>query len=1026
MSIIILLAQLVSPNLVGVASSVGTSSDNGKIEVKKVNHDQDAIDWEITINQVGEENEGVLTDVKVGPGLTYGTIESVPNLKMKKTQAGYEIQTPAGKEKYVINLTTTISDRDQIDYGLQAISVYEENEFTAAESIKVIPDINIDLQASIAWVNVPEGEKPSTTVHVINEQKGEIIKSSTLSNAEATHVFKGLSKYDSKGQINQYSVKSDAVENYETTIEKYAITHTSTKSEEAQKPEVEEEVEDQKVKEELQKPEVVEETQEPEVEALENEEDLVVSEDVLDESEVTIGSELPLEISEVDMLMEDEHDESATLSGILGEGLPGSEVGEDYITPFLGTNRGSALRSGATSNLVWPNPGAIDLDKVANPTGKYGEWEINLTVQGKNIETSSDVVLVFDKSGSMNDYGRLSQAKTAAKKFVNALLTEDSNTRIALVTFNNKHNVDADFTGFSNKQSLLNSIDKIVAIEGTNIQSGLHQGQVLLNGSNAENKSIVLLSDGAPTYSFKARNAVGASWPGNMYRYLLSNFDYSTVFGSGHTYLIENRNGNQKNYTINRFTVTSHGIPTLSEAKHIMNAGTTIYSVGLDVRGDTDATYVLNNSQNGGSFIGGVDDLSPAFNKIASSIRYAAKDAIVTDPMGDMFDLVMAGKTISPEDYTISQGSMKWNPATETFDWHVGNIVEGTPVTLTYKVKMDFAKNPLPKTNYPTNKETFIKYEDVNGDSAKKNFPIPEVSIDSGSILKRGYLVNIDDQPINLNGTVVSSRQLAYQFYSEYHAKDGKTALNFGETYSINANDVSKYTLIVGDDPTLIDLQTNNPSEVVWFGYVDTTKLKAGDVTATYVDKDGNEIASLEVLTGNIGASYTTVQKDIEGYVFKEMGQASAPVSGTFKVDPQKVVYIYEKLLGSITVTKVDAEDAGLLSGAKFELQDMTGNVVREAIETNDNGRLIFEDLDWGDYQLVETKAPDGYRMLTKKINLTIEKEDLHIEKTVENTKNGWEIPETGGFGTLGFYVLGGLLMAYTLMYFIRKRKTNT
>lgn len=51
---------------------------------------------------------------------------------------------------------------------------------------------------------------------------------------------------------------------------------------------------------------------------------------------------------------------------------------------------------------VWPAPGSIKLDKdAAAVQGAENLWEVTLGIQGKNFETTSDVVLVIDCSGSM-------------------------------------------------------------------------------------------------------------------------------------------------------------------------------------------------------------------------------------------------------------------------------------------------------------------------------------------------------------------------------------------------------------------------------------------------------------------------------------------------------------------------------------------------------------------------------------------------------------------------------------------------
>lgn len=66
---------------------------------------------------------------------------------------------------------------------------------------------------------------------------------------------------------------------------------------------------------------------------------------------------------------------------------------------------------------VWPAQGSIKLDKdAAAVVGAENLWEVTLGIQGKNFETTSDVVLVIDCSGSMEGT-KLTNTRKAAKSF---------------------------------------------------------------------------------------------------------------------------------------------------------------------------------------------------------------------------------------------------------------------------------------------------------------------------------------------------------------------------------------------------------------------------------------------------------------------------------------------------------------------------------------------------------------------------------------------------------------------------------
>ncbi|USI65792.1 MucBP domain-containing protein [Lactococcus petauri] len=85
----------------------------------------------------------------------------------------------------------------------------------------------------------------------------------------------------------------------------------------------------------------------------------------------------------------------------------------------------------------------------------------------------------------------------------------------------------------------------------------------------------------------------------------------------------------------------------------------------------------------------------------------------------------------------------------------------------------------------------------------------------------------------------------------------------------------------------------------------DAQPVKGGDVTAKYIDTDGNKISDDVVKSGNIGEDYTTEQKDIPGYTFKEV---KGNASGKFTDQAQTVTYVYEQTKDQSTVVVHDSE----------------------------------------------------------------------------------------------------------------------
>lgn len=194
---------------------------------------------------------------------------------------------------------------------------------------------------------------------------------------------------------------------------------------------------------------------------------------------------------------------------------------------------------------VWPAQGSIKLDKdAAAVEGAENLWEVTLGIQGKNFETTSDVVLAIDNSNSMYENDRMVQTKAAANAFVDALLTQDSATRIAVVVFN----LTVKQTGFydySNKEELkayINAVSQNNEDGGTFTQLGIKTARDLLKSpaSTGLNKNIVLLSDGVPTASYHVTGtATGTCFLG----FHNTGYDESTVKVNGCNYNEQAGNG---------------------------------------------------------------------------------------------------------------------------------------------------------------------------------------------------------------------------------------------------------------------------------------------------------------------------------------------------------------------------------------------------------------------------------------------------------------------------------------------------
>ncbi|MGN5653052.1 SpaA isopeptide-forming pilin-related protein [Bacillus sp. Brlt_9] len=129
-----------------------------------------------------------------------------------------------------------------------------------------------------------------------------------------------------------------------------------------------------------------------------------------------------------------------------------------------------------------------------------------------------------------------------------------------------------------------------------------------------------------------------------------------------------------------------------------------------------------------------------------------------------------------------------------------------------------------------------------------------------------------------------------------------------------------------------------------------------------------------------------------------------------------------QNLTGQIEIEKVDDKDNNLkLKGAVFQVLDKEDKEVSR-LTTDEKGKVISNQLALGKYMIKEIKAPNGYMLLRDPIEIEIT-EAVRIQKlTVENVKNNWIIPNTGGSGTTSFYVIGFMLMFGVLCLCMKNR----
>ena len=198
-------------------------------------------------------------------------------------------------------------------------------------------------------------------------------------------------------------------------------------------------------------------------------------------------------------------------------------------------------------------------------------------------------------------------------------------------------------------------------------------------------------------------------------------------------------------------------------------------------------------------------------------------------------------------------------------------------------------------------------------------------------------------------------------------------------------------------------------------------------VIVRHVDGNDNNLVTPQTINGYVGDPYTTSAQDFTDY---ELVTTPGNANGVMTAQTITVTYVYSKVVGSITITKVDKSDETVkLSGVEFKLEklDSSNNVDSTFValedETNASGVLTFSNLDVGKYRITEITAKDGYELQEVATDVEITKVNKNISVTLKNRPKV-VLPATGGINYTYVISFAGVVLIAILI--IRRFKNNS
>ena len=543
---------------------------------------------------------------------------------------------------------------------------------------------------------------------------------------------------------------------------------------------------------------------------------------------------------------------------------------------------------------------------VKTDGGDGDEYTLHLTASGDSASstvtttTPADIVLVMDKSGSMDKDDRDTNAQNAANALAKKLLTDknsklpfDQQVQMAVVTFNKNATLEQ---GFTTSASSIKSAVSQTPDGGTNWEAALKQANDL-QGRSSVKKHIIFLSDGNPTYRI-SNYPIGCHW-------LECNPDgrgSNGVHGSGRS----------DAYGYN-YAAALYVVKTSTEANTMAKLAAEASAVNGKEFDGTNATNLTN-----------------AFNQIYSSITSSAKIKVfsITDTLSNWVDpvdfvgtgdvtksvTVKNGSTMLTSGYTATYNSDS-RTVTVTFNGADGIVAEKTDsIDVSFKVKpsnaayTNYAKNQrypdkgdaktgdvsAGKQGYHSNEDAKLNYcvfTEVNNvtscDPTEAEYPHPVVQVKLGKINITKQWSDGNDKHAKDSVTVQLQRKAIGASTDAKNVDSPITlTLNAANNWTRTVDNlVPGYTYSVvetpGDDRYDVDVSyegnnTELTKEMVWSSKADAGTLNATITNTRKTVSLSNAISVKKNLTGR-------EWKDSDQFSFTLKAENNAPLPASCK-----------------------------------------------------------------------------------------------------------------------------------------------
>lgn len=336
---------------------------------------------------------------------------------------------------------------------------------------------------------------------------------------------------------------------------------------------------------------------------------------------------------------------------------------------------------------------------------------------------------------------------------------------------------------------------------------------------------------------------------------------------------------------------------------------------------------------------------------------------------GVTFAIYKDGKLLG--NYTTGADGRIWLPYAEPGTYQAQEVITDPKYVLNEKV-FTIENN----SEYPT----FFVIPNV----MKKDITVTKIDKDTGKPLqgvvfqgfKDGKSIGYFTTGADGKFTISYADSGTYTF-KEYHTLAGyvlnKEPITIEHTTNGNVDIIIDNTEQKKFEVVKIDSQTKQPLAGVQFKiWRDATLL--GDYTT---DENGK----ITIEKAPAGTYKVQEAATLQEYILNDK---SVEIEHTS--DKPTEITIENTKKPGLSIQKIDAETRKPLANAVFKLSRANGDIIKESIVTDSNGKALIEGLDAGDYVVTEVTAPGGYILDGNSRTVSLEAGETYT-LTIENRK---------------------------------------